>query len=400
MLASVNGLLARGMDWGDIIRLIELERGRGNPVAEIILECKFTEGKIVLGLREDEEEEDSGDETDEEEETKSNTKGSEMARTVKIEVDLGLSAWSNAREYFDKKKLAAEKVMTPLSPSYNVGITDSTIIFQSSQKPSAKDYSGFKSESQRGKTTHEKSTRNKMVRKVLLVYFFRGISCSWVPFPPPRSHPVTPSLPPFRRNGANCSARDNQQSELLVRKYFRKGDVYVHSDLQNSCVVVIKNPIEEAVIPPGTLSQAGVMTVATSRAWEVKQGILPCTPYPIVQCRLVRTVLMVVTSAWWVPYSQVQRGDAGYEVRGKKNFLPPAMLVLGYGILWTTEDEETMERHARTLLVETETPPEPPYEIEAEEAIEEDAQNDVKEEPTKDDSDWRMLNQTMKEKTV
>jgi len=42
--------------------------------------------------------------------------------------------------------------------------------------------------------------------------------------------------------------------------------------------------------------------------------------------------------------------EGGYDVRGKKNFLPPAMLVLGYGILWTTEDEETMERHARPLL--------------------------------------------------
>ena len=68
------------------------------------------------------------------------------------------------------------------------------------------------------------------------------------------------------------SARDSQQSDLLIRKYFRKGDVYVHSDLQNSCVVVIKNPLEEAVVPPGTLAQAGVMAVATSRAWDAKQG--------------------------------------------------------------------------------------------------------------------------------
>ena len=42
--------------------------------------------------------------------------------------------------------------------------------------------------------------------------------------------------------------------------------------------------------------------------------------------------------------------EGGYDIRGKKNFLPPAMLVLGYGVLWTTEDEETMERHARPLL--------------------------------------------------
>ena len=73
----------------------------------------------------------------------------------------------------------------------------------------------------------------------------------------------------------NFSARDSQQSELLIRKYFRKGDIYVHSDLENSCVVIIKNPLEEGVIPPGTLAQAGVMAVATSRAWDSKQGTPP-----------------------------------------------------------------------------------------------------------------------------
>ena len=62
-----------------------------------------------------------------------------------------------------------------------------------------------------------------------------------------------------------------------------------------------------------------------------------------------------MTSAWWVSWSQVQRldGAGGFEARGKKNYLPPAMLVLGYGILWTSEDEETMERHARPLLSES-----------------------------------------------
>lgn len=100
-LRSVNGLLAAGMDWVDIERLIDHERRKGNPVAEIILKCLFKEGKLVLGLREEEDDE-SGDETDEEE-----VKEGEL---VRIEVDLGLSAWANAREYFDRKKVAAEKV--------------------------------------------------------------------------------------------------------------------------------------------------------------------------------------------------------------------------------------------------------------------------------------------------
>jgi hypothetical protein len=109
-LKSVNGLLSNGMDWVDIERLIELERQRGNSVAEIILKCLFKEGKLVLGLREEEEEDEedeSGNETDEEE--KSGTK--ERGSIMQIEVDLGLSAWANAREYFDRKKLAAEKVL-------------------------------------------------------------------------------------------------------------------------------------------------------------------------------------------------------------------------------------------------------------------------------------------------
>jgi ribosomal protein S1 len=90
-LQSVNGLIEKGMDWVDIERLIEHQRNRGNPVAEIILKCMFKEGKIILGLREAEEEEDKG-------------------RVVEIEVDLGLSAWANTRTYFDQKKVAAEKV--------------------------------------------------------------------------------------------------------------------------------------------------------------------------------------------------------------------------------------------------------------------------------------------------
>jgi predicted ribosome quality control (RQC) complex YloA/Tae2 family protein len=73
-------------------------------------------------------------------------------------------------------------------------------------------------------------------------------------------------------------ARETQQADLLVRRYFRRGDVYVHSDLEGSIVVVVKNGGEGVGVPPGTISQAGVMAVATSRAWDVKQGTTPKPP--------------------------------------------------------------------------------------------------------------------------
>jgi hypothetical protein len=104
---------------------------------------------------------------------------------------------------------------------------------------------------------------------------------------------------------------------------------------------------------------------------------------------------MVVMSAWWVPYAQVHLGDTGFEVRGKKNYLPPAMLVLGYGILWTTEDEETMERHARTLVRET---PRDTAEITAD-ADEPQGDEEV-DEPTKQDTESESSHSDEKEASI
>lgn len=125
-IRSVNGLLARGMDWGDIARIVDAERERGNVVAEIILQLKLKEGRMVVGLREEQEGdetddesegdmEDSGDSSDSGDGGDSGDRGGMSGEVVRIEIDLALSAWANAREYFDKKKVAAEKV--PLPPA-------------------------------------------------------------------------------------------------------------------------------------------------------------------------------------------------------------------------------------------------------------------------------------------
>ena len=38
------------------------------------------------------------------------------------------------------------------------------------------------------------------------------------------------------------AGRDGQQNELLVRRYLRSGDLYVHADIHGASSVVIKNP--------------------------------------------------------------------------------------------------------------------------------------------------------------
>lgn len=55
--------------------------------------------------------------------------------------------------------------------------------------------------------------------------------------------------------------RDQQQNELIVKRYLKAGDLYVHADLTGASSVVIKNPNGNPV-PPKSLAEAGTMAVA------------------------------------------------------------------------------------------------------------------------------------------
>jgi predicted ribosome quality control (RQC) complex YloA/Tae2 family protein len=126
---AVNGLIAQGMDWVDIARLIEMEQGRNNPVATIIkLPLKLYENRITLMLGEasheveeyeDEaygsrsEDEDSEEDSDVEEKKEAQR----VSRTLTIDIDLGLSPWANATQYYEQKKVAAVKEQRTLQSS-------------------------------------------------------------------------------------------------------------------------------------------------------------------------------------------------------------------------------------------------------------------------------------------
>ena len=116
---AVNGLVAQGMDWGEIARLIEMEQARGNPVAQIIkLPLKLYENTVTLLLgegdedEEEEEEMESSDESDsdsEAEQREEQSRATAASRMLSIDIDLGLTPWANASQYYDQKKQASEK---------------------------------------------------------------------------------------------------------------------------------------------------------------------------------------------------------------------------------------------------------------------------------------------------
>jgi len=92
---------------------------------------------------------------------------------------------------------------------------------------------------------------------------------------------------------------------------------------------VVKNPTSGPV-PPKTLNEAGQFAVCFSAAWDSK----------------------VLTAAYWVTPDQVSKtapsGEyltvGSFMIRGKKNFLPPSHLIMGFGFMFKLEDD-SVERH-------------------------------------------------------
>lgn len=50
------------------------------------------------------------------------------------------------------------------------------------------------------------------------------------------------------------AGRDGQQNEMLVRRYLRAGDVYVHADVHGASSLVVKNPQGQCVLIIFTIS--------------------------------------------------------------------------------------------------------------------------------------------------
>ncbi|KAH0289791.1 hypothetical protein M436DRAFT_54463 [Aureobasidium namibiae CBS 147.97] len=308
--AAVNGLIAQGMDWVEIERLIEMEQSRNNAVAEIIkLPLKLEENTVTLLLSDYsyEEEEEMGDVTEsdnsdsEDEDKRKSTKGNQKEdKRLTVDIDLSLSGWSNARQYYDQKRVAATKQ-------------------EKTEQASTK---ALKSTEQRIQADLKKGLKQEkaVLRPVRKQLWFE----KFIYFISSDGYLV-------------LGGKDAQQNELLYRRHLKKGDIYVHADLHGASSVIIKNNpgLAEFEIPPSTLSQAGNLSVCTSSAWDSK----------------------AVMSAWWVNADQVSKtaptGEylttGGFMIRGKKNFLPPAQLLLGFAVIWQIS-EQSKAKHVKHRL--------------------------------------------------
>ena len=309
-IAAVNGLIAQGMDWMDIGKLIENEQSRSNAVAQMVkLPLKLYENTVTILLDEvspEDESDEENDVTDDEdmsddqnEKTASKQKAVGDERLI-VDIDLALSPWANARQYYDQKKSAAVKEQKTIQAS--------TRALKSTEKKIESDLKkGLKQEKQSLRPARKAFWFEKFV------YFISSDGYLVL------------------------GGKDAQQNELLYRRYLKKGDIYVHADLQGAASVFVKNMIAtpDAPIPPTTLSQAGALSVCSSTAWDSK----------------------AVMAAWWVNSDQVSKtaptGEyltaGGFMIRGKKNFLPPSQLLLGFAVMFQISEESKAHHNKHRL---------------------------------------------------
>lgn len=148
------------------------------------------------------------------------------------------------------------------------------------------------------------------------------------------------------------AGRDPKQSELIIKKYLKRGDVLVYSDaVEGAAIVIIKNKASDQVknetkndiVPLKTLVEAGMFSVSFSNAWEEKR----------------------VSNSWWVSSDQVTiseceatQSDSDLPeimVKGPKHFLPPTPINISFGFLLLLDEEgRNMKRKEREAYVTSE----------------------------------------------
>ncbi|CAH1163719.1 unnamed protein product [Phaedon cochleariae] len=307
----VQTLLANQVSWEDIDDMVKTAATKGEPVAKLIKQLKLEMNHISLHLV------DPFEESNEDEKLPS----------MVVEIDLALSAFANARKYYDQKRSAAKK----------------------QQKTIESQSKALKSAERKTKQTLKEVQTITNINKARKVYWFEKFF--WFV---------------SSENYLVIAGRDQQQNELIVKRYMKPTDVYVHADIHGASSVIIKNP-SGLPVPPKTLNEAGTMAICYSVAWDAK----------------------VVTNAYWVWGEQVSKtaptgeylSTGSFMIRGKKNFLPPTHLILGLSFLFRLEDG-CVEKHKGERKVMTVNEDDALSSV----ASEEDA-NEVEVEVEVDDSD-------------
>ncbi|GEQ67157.1 hypothetical protein JCM33374_g820 [Metschnikowia sp. JCM 33374] len=338
----LQAMVSKQMDWTDIENIIKFDAAKNKDEAKHFrLPLNLLENKIKLALPDPEEIPDvpekstaSSDDTCSESEDSSSESESDSSEsesesdsdsdaesiesfesqkakkkvsikkkqptipTITVEIDLTLSSFANARLYFDSKKVALSK--------QNKVEKSSGMALKNAEKKIQKDLA------------RNLKNENDALRSIRSKYWFEKYY--WF---------VTSD------NYLCLAGRDDSQVDMIYYRHFSDDGYFVSSDMEGSLDVFILNPYPGEDVSPTALFQAGIFAMSTSAAWNGK----------------------VSASAWWLRGNEVTKkefdgsllGPGRLNFKGKKNFMPPAQLVMGFGLYWLG-DEETAAKYTKSRV--------------------------------------------------
>lgn len=111
-ILAIRSAIANQMSWPDIHELVKAAQANGDPVAGAIKQLKLEINHISLKLSDPY---DAGNE--DLENIKESDNHDQPRPAMVVDVDLALSAWANARKYYDQKRSAAQKEQKTIDAS-------------------------------------------------------------------------------------------------------------------------------------------------------------------------------------------------------------------------------------------------------------------------------------------
>lgn len=223
-IQAITSLLAKQNSWDDIETFLKERQEHNDKLALSITKLKFHSNQITLHLTDPYRDEDDDSSDDDEK------KESDLPSSMEVDVDLSLTAFANATRYYEQKKSAAKKEQKTIEASSKA----------------------LKSAERKTHQTLKDVKVQASITKSRKTYWFEKFY--WFI---------------SSENYLVVGGRDQQQNELLVKRYLRPNDIYVHAEIQGASSIIIKNP-STGEIPPKTLLEAGTSSVCYSVAWDAK----------------------------------------------------------------------------------------------------------------------------------
>ncbi|KAM7459005.1 hypothetical protein BLSTO_00224 [Blastocystis sp. subtype 1] len=320
-IVVINQYLSQGVQWDVLQEQVRVFKQKPYNVFHHIksLDLEHNRMKMVFEVVDDEDESDVSDMSAGEDDVsedgksdgKSDAKDAEKSRQINVDVELSLNCNNNIALLYKQKKELEEKLEKTIAAARQA-------VAEASKQQ------------QKEIVRVERTQQTEIARRRQKRWFEKF---DW--FVTSEDYLV-------------LGGKSGDQNELLVKKYLRRGDVFMHADVYGAATVVIRNymsvPAGSDTIPARcrisevSLQQAAVFALCHSVSWDNN----------------------LISKVYWVFDHQVSKtapdGEllppGSFMIRGKKNYLAPYRLELGLGLLFEVESAHRCERKRKDLTEE------------------------------------------------